>query len=211
MAGLLLRAVAPVIAWTALWLLPWQPALGNSTGLRSALGLLIFCVPGACLHAVLLERAAPRSPSAHRRAAVLDGRHRCRSASSAACSDCRRRFVGRGPLDRGGARPARARDARRLPCGVARGSKRLAAGCSMRALLLAIGADHGAPLLLAGDGRRRHDVRRARDLVPADAGAELPRHHLRRRSGDLAARLAGLLAALRGGHRHRSARCTACS
>jgi len=44
---------AAVLVWAAAWLLPWQPLLGDFTGLRSTFGVLLFCVPGYCLHALL--------------------------------------------------------------------------------------------------------------------------------------------------------------
>lgn len=50
------RAAVVVLAWTILFWLPWQPLLGPLPGLRSALGLALFCVPGFALAALLHER-----------------------------------------------------------------------------------------------------------------------------------------------------------
>lgn len=51
------RAMAAVLIWTAAWFLPWQAGLEDFPGLRSALGLLLFCVPGFCLQALLRGEA----------------------------------------------------------------------------------------------------------------------------------------------------------
>jgi hypothetical protein len=50
------RAAAAVAGWAIAFWLPWQPALGATPGLRSALGLALFCVPGFALAALLHRR-----------------------------------------------------------------------------------------------------------------------------------------------------------
>lgn len=68
---------AAVLVWAAAWLLPWQPLLSDFAGLRSALGVLLFCVPGYCLHALLRRREsaslASGAPTALLFSAALTG------------------------------------------------------------------------------------------------------------------------------------------
>jgi hypothetical protein len=51
---------AVVLTWAAAWVLPWQGALAAWPGLCSALGLLLFCVPGLAL-SLLLDDHEPRA------------------------------------------------------------------------------------------------------------------------------------------------------
>lgn len=54
------RQAIVLLAWAAAWMLPWQDALAAWPGLRSALGLLLFCVPGLAL-SLLLDEGEPRA------------------------------------------------------------------------------------------------------------------------------------------------------
>ena len=64
------RIATAVAAWSGWWLLPWQQLLSSHPGLRSAIALALFCLPGYCLYALVVP-GAPRSVARRAPAALL--------------------------------------------------------------------------------------------------------------------------------------------
>src|SRR5438105_4745139 len=53
--GRLLPTVVLVLSWSLVWWAPWQHSLIGSPWIRSTIAVLLFSIPGLCIHALLRD------------------------------------------------------------------------------------------------------------------------------------------------------------